>query len=214
MNDPTSDRIPLFRHDYERLKSQVLRASEDILFAANCCSHRRFGYIVITSDRLVYVAFGADRPGLLGIHWGTRRVKINGEMSIETRLIPKSNLTAGEEKSRQVLSMRLDHLIRVERLQDVTAPTGRQSTRVVRLALRVLRESTFDVDLFPRLLIFWDPQDGTRVYDVLMNAATSHKVGFDQTSLAGITVDELARPFVRRPVLASTLNRAREIEPA
>ncbi|HEX7588491.1 MAG TPA: hypothetical protein VF478_09275, partial [Anaerolineae bacterium] len=205
MNDPTADRIPLFRHDYEQLKRQVLRASEDILLATFCCSHLRFGYIVITSDRLVYVAFGADRPGPFGIMWSKRRVRINGQVPIETRPIPKSNLTGGELKSRQVFEMPLDHLIRVERLQDVPAGTGRQSTRVVRLALRVLRESTFDVDQFPRLLIFWDPLDGTRVYDVLVNAATSHQVWYDQTALAGAGVSELARPFIRRPAVAATL---------
>jgi hypothetical protein len=101
--------------------------------------------------------------------------------------------------------MPLDHLIRVERLQDVNTAIDRQSTRVVRLALRVLRESTFDVDQFPRLLIFWDPLDGTRVYDVLVNAATRHKTQFDQTTLAGVGISELTRPFVRRAANALTL---------
>ena len=203
MNDPTSDRIPLFRHDYEVLKRQVLRASDDVLLAAYCSSHLRFGYLVVTSDRLVYVAFGDDRPRFFGFDLGKRRVKINGEMTIETRLIPKSNLTAGEIKSRQVFEMPLGHLIRVERLQDVSMAVDRHRTRVVRLALRVLRESTFDVDQFPRLLIFWNPLDGTQVYDGLLDASTNHKVWFEQSPLAGIEVPELTRPFVIRPAMAS-----------
>jgi len=204
MNDPTANRIPAFRHDYEGLKRQVLRASEDILLAANCCSHLRFGYIVITSDRLVYVTFDADQPGRFGFSRGISSVKINGVAAIETRLVPTSRLTAGEEKSRRVFEMRLDHLIRVERLQDVVVAAGGQMKRVVRLALRVLRESTFDVDLFPRLLIFWDPLDGARVYDALANAETSHKLWFDKTAPAGIEIAELARPYAQRPALESS----------
>lgn len=182
----------------------MLRASEDILLAANCCSNHCFGYIVITSDRLVYITFDADQPGLFGIRWGRRSIKINGVTAIETRPVPKSKLTAGEEKSRRVIEMPLDHLIRVERMQDVVVAKRGQGTRVVRLALRVLRESTFDVDQFPRRLIFWDPLDGARVYDVLANAAMSHRAWSDKTALAGIEIADLAHAYARRATLAPT----------
>jgi len=174
MNDPAVNRIPLFRDDYERLKRETLRAREDILLAAYCCTHLRFGYIVITSERVVYVAFGAKRSGWLGFD-GNGRVRIVGEFAIETRLIPKSRLTAGEIKTRQVFEMPLGNIIRVERLRDVDVATHGRRIRVVRLALRVLRESTFDVDRFPRLLVFWDELEARRAYDLLETATTGTK---------------------------------------
>lgn len=205
MNDPTADSIPLFRHDYERLKREVLRASEDVLLAAYCCSRFHFGYIVITSVRIVHVAFGTERRGRFGSDWGRGRIKIDGEVAIETRLIPKSSLTAEEYKTRQVFEMPLENLIRVERLQDVNVSLGRRKTRVVRLAFRVLRESTFDVDLFPRLLIFWDQLEGIRVYDLLVDAAKSSKTWFDQSSFGNVDIPVLAHSFSGQSIFESAL---------
>jgi hypothetical protein len=207
MNDPTADRIPLFRHDYERLKREVLRASEDVLLAAYCSSRFRFGYIVITSVRIVHVTFGTERRGWLGLESGRGRVKIEGEIPIETRTIPRSILTAGELRTRQIFEMPLDNLIRVERLQDIDVPLGRHRTRVVRLALRVLRESTFDVDLFPRLLILWDQLDGTQVYDLLATAAAGNKTGFDQARLTRPGISPLPYSFTEQSAVGSISNQ-------
>lgn len=207
MNDPTADRIPLFRHDYERLKREVLRASEDVFLAAYCGSHLRFGYIVITSVRLVYVAFGTNRPGLPGLSWGKRKTKIVGDIEIETRPIPKSNLSARELATRQIFEMPLDNIIRAERLQDVDVSAQGQKKRIVRLAIRVLRESTFDVDLFPRLLIFWDPEDGVQAHDILVTGTARGKISFKQPALVNAENTSLPNCFARQSETGSTLEQ-------
>lgn len=184
MNDPTADCVPLFRADYERLKREVLRASEDISLAAYCSSHLRFGYTVITTARLVYVAFGTDQPSFLGLSWGRRRTRRVGVIGIEMRPIPKSKLSARVLRTRQIFEMPLDNIIRVERLQDVEVTAHGQQTRGVQLAIRVLKESTFDVDLFPRLLVFWDPKDGVRAHELLGNDTVNREISPKQMALA------------------------------
>jgi hypothetical protein len=79
--------------------------------------------------------------------------------------------------------MPLDNIIRVERLQDVKLSAHGQPTRGVQLAIRVLKESTFDVDLFPRLLVFWEPKDGVRAHELLENDMVNREISSKQMAL-------------------------------
>ncbi len=118
MNETIGDRIPLFREDYERLKSEHLWTREHVLFASNCSFIWRFGYIVITSERLIRVTFGVERG-----FFSSSREKVevypksaNPQLRIvETYPPPDSALTTSELKTRWVGETPLNTIIKVQR---------------------------------------------------------------------------------------------------
>lgn len=176
MSDPFADKIPFFREDFERVKRELIRTHESILFIAQCSFPRSFGYIALTSERLIGVAFQNYDTGFLA----PRRDQV-GFGRYDPTSLPNSPLTSEGIKTRRVFEVPLRNVLNVTR-DDVDATIYSRKTTVVRLRLTILGESPYK-ESPSQNLFFFDMQDGKTAYDFLGTAGTQGSgSGFQQSS--------------------------------
>lgn len=162
-------RISEFYHDdFRQVAQSVLQPNEGVIWVGNT-THRSqglnyFGYLLITSYRLILVKFPVER-GMFGLG----REIIHSEKGhyssdAEALGIPSRPLTAKEKQSRYMSEATFQHVSRVER-REIRA-SRRQDT--VLIELYVLLSPNGALGSEP--ILFYSFQDGQEVYEILQNA--------------------------------------------
>lgn len=199
MEDPFAAKIPLFAEDYQKLKSELLWKHETIHFVGNCSFIARFGYIVITSERVICVCFGSTTPGLFSHFGGRARVKIKVDVHIaEIRYTPNPPLTKDELNTRRVFEVPLVNITWLDKQKEYEVSIENQKLRVLPIRLKgIAIGGELWPPVFPELFFFFDSEDGKRAYELLGIASTRGRIPISHSSAEKKDVPELLQALAK-----------------
>ncbi len=206
MEETFAAKIPFFAEDFQRLRKENIWTHESIRYVANCNYIGRFGYIVITSDRVICVCFGSTstRFSLLPLDWGnyfTGRslVKIPVDPYImEIRYTPHPPFTKEELDARHVYEVPLINISGVEKHKDSEVSIEGRKFQVLPLELKGIGiGGEFWPPVLPKMLFFFDPDDGKRAYELLGAAATRGRIPLSPPPSQKTDIPELLQALAK-----------------
>jgi hypothetical protein len=184
LHDPIADRIPFFRQDYDRVKKEHLWANENVLFASYCSGLDSFGYVTITTDRLIHVLFAAEKG-----FFASQRDKCKAEnWQASFYNIPTSPLTPKELAGRYVEEIPLNTILSVQRCEMKEHLNGRP---LIQVNLSMLAQK------YPHNLFFYDLQDSKKVHELLGTYATRREFSTNQPTSGASDIPSLLEALAR-----------------
>lgn len=188
-------RINQYYHDdFLEVAQTRLQPDEGIVWAGNITSltssqyhYYRFGYLLVTSYRLIVVYFHIE-PGIFGVGRETiiteEKYPFPGKRNDDAIALPSSPLREKEKRSRIISEATFQDVSRVDR-SDIKIKGQKQATLVV-LYVHLYPDDALGAGS----MLFYSIQDGQEVYNILQNAIRSRDL---QAQTVPDIADQLAK---------------------